>query len=232
MIQASEISVARIRLAIVMRHCLDGDALAALFSTRTDFFVVCTTTSLTVASLVNRHRRPNVVVLDSTLVNCEYAESDSQLEGLDAALGKLAPTPVLVLEENLHNGHFASARQMQNVGYCFRSASFSDLTEAILRLTFKKHANGFAPESTAHNAPHAWQPRPEPAGSDLGLLTPREMEVLKLIAQGNTVKHCAELLALAPSTVDNHKSRLMKKLGVHKSLELTRLAIRAGLVSL
>jgi len=41
-----------------------------------------------------------------------------------------------------------------------------------------------------------------------------------------------EVLALAPSTVDNHKSRLMKKLGVHKSLDLNRLAIREGLVSI
>lgn len=86
--------------------------------------------------------------------------------------------------------------------------------------------------SHVHNAPHALPFYREPEGSDLDLLTPREMGVLKLIAQGNTVKHCAELLALAPSTVDNHKSRLMKKLGVHKSLDLTRLAIREGLVSL
>jgi two-component system, NarL family, response regulator NreC len=232
MIQASDPSLATIRLAIVTRHCLDGDALAALFSTRTDFFVVCTTTSLTVASLVNRHRRPDVVILDGTLVNSEQIVGDVQLQGLDAALSKLAPTPVLVLEENLHSGHFASTRQLQNVGYCFRSAPFADLAESVVRLAIEKRRNGYSTGSSAQNAPHAWQPRTEPADSDLGLLTPREMEVLKLIAQGNTVKHCAELLALAPSTVDNHKSRLMKKLGVHKSLELTRLAIRAGLVSL
>lgn len=232
MIQRSDTSSARIRLAIVMRHCLDGDALAALFSTRTDFFVVCTTTSLSVASIVSRHRRPDVVILDSILMNSEQADGEGQLEGLDVALGKLAPTPVLVLEENLHSGHFVSAGQSQNVGYCFRSAPFADLAEAVLRLAVRKCLSGFSSDNPLHNTPHAWHSLTEPAGSDLGLLTPREIEVLKLIAQGNTVKHCAELLALAPSTVDNHKSRLMKKLGVHKSLELTRLAIRAGLVSL
>lgn len=62
-------------------------------------------------------------------------------------------------------------------------------------------------------------------------MTPREIEVLKLVALGHSVKDCAELLDLAPSTVDNHKARLMKKLGVHKALDLTRLAIREGLVN-
>lgn len=63
----------------------------------------------------------------------------------------------------------------------------------------------------------------------LGQLTRREIDVLLHIAQGYTVKQCAEALGISPSTVDNHKSRLMRKLRVHKTVDLARLAMQCGL---
>lgn len=63
-------------------------------------------------------------------------------------------------------------------------------------------------------------------------LTKREREVWQLIAQGQAVREIARTLQLAESTVDSHKSRLMKKLCVHKSVDLVRLAIRYGLICL
>lgn len=62
-------------------------------------------------------------------------------------------------------------------------------------------------------------------------LTRREFEVLHHLAAGRTVKQTARALNLAAPTVDNHKTRLMKKLNVHSGIELTHYAIREGLVS-
>ncbi len=61
-------------------------------------------------------------------------------------------------------------------------------------------------------------------------ITRREREVWRLIAEGYSVRGVAEQMQLAVSTVDSHKSRLMKKLRVHKSLDLVRLAVRLGMV--
>ncbi len=61
-------------------------------------------------------------------------------------------------------------------------------------------------------------------------ITRREREVWQLIAQGLAVREAAESLGLAESTIDSHKSRLMRKLGIHKSLDLVRLAVRLGIV--
>lgn len=61
-------------------------------------------------------------------------------------------------------------------------------------------------------------------------LTNRELEVLTILAEGDTVAECAKKLRLAESTVDNHKSRLMKKLSINKSTGLVRIAIRNGLI--
>jgi DNA-binding NarL/FixJ family response regulator len=67
-------------------------------------------------------------------------------------------------------------------------------------------------------------------GRTIALLSPREREVMRLLAEGRSVRQCAERLGLSESTIDNHKTRLMKKLGLHKSSELTCQAIREGLI--
>ncbi|GGQ80137.1 response regulator transcription factor [Streptomyces althioticus] len=62
------------------------------------------------------------------------------------------------------------------------------------------------------------------------LLTPREEEVLKLVAEGHSSKEIAELLFISVKTVQRHRENLLHKLGLRDRLELTRYAIRAGLV--
>jgi DNA-binding NarL/FixJ family response regulator len=58
----------------------------------------------------------------------------------------------------------------------------------------------------------------------------REAEVLKLIAEAHTNQQIAELLVISPKTVGNHRARILEKLGMRDRLELTRYAIRRGLV--
>ena len=73
------------------------------------------------------------------------------------------------------------------------------------------------------------------AGADadpLALLTPRQREVLKLIAEGVTTKPIAHHLAVSPKTVEAHRKLLMERLGIRDVAGLVRLAVRAGLVSL
>jgi DNA-binding NarL/FixJ family response regulator len=64
------------------------------------------------------------------------------------------------------------------------------------------------------------------------LLTPREEEVLKLVAEGHSSKEIAEILFISVKTVHRHRANLLNKLGLHDRLELTRYAIRAGLIEL
>jgi DNA-binding NarL/FixJ family response regulator len=70
------------------------------------------------------------------------------------------------------------------------------------------------------------------AGEEVAVdpLTPRETEVLKLIAEAYTNQRIAEALVISPKTVENHRARLLDKLGMRDRVELTRYAIRRGLV--
>lgn len=66
---------------------------------------------------------------------------------------------------------------------------------------------------------------------DLDRLTPREREVLQLVAEGQTNRLIAQKLGLSPKTVDSHRTNLMRKLGLHDAQALTRFAVRRGLIS-
>ncbi|MGB7983482.1 MAG: response regulator transcription factor, partial [Candidatus Nanopelagicales bacterium] len=67
-------------------------------------------------------------------------------------------------------------------------------------------------------------------GEERDLLSPREEEVLKLIAEGRSGKDIAELLFISPKTVERHRANLLAKLGLKDRLELARYAIRVGLI--
>ena len=62
-------------------------------------------------------------------------------------------------------------------------------------------------------------------------LTPRQREVLQLVAEGRSVKQIARLLEISPRTVEFHQTRIRETLGVRSTAELTRYAIRSGIVS-
>jgi DNA-binding NarL/FixJ family response regulator len=72
--------------------------------------------------------------------------------------------------------------------------------------------------------------RAERRGDDFDVLTPRELEVLKLIAEGHSSKEIAALLVISIKTVDRHRTNMLGKLGMRDRVELTRYAIRRGLI--
>ncbi|HET6505393.1 MAG TPA: response regulator transcription factor [Baekduia sp.] len=70
----------------------------------------------------------------------------------------------------------------------------------------------------------------EPGAQTADLLTPRELEVLKLVAEGHTSDEIAELLVISRKTVDRHRANMLEKLGMRDRVDLTRYAIRRGLI--
>jgi DNA-binding NarL/FixJ family response regulator len=62
------------------------------------------------------------------------------------------------------------------------------------------------------------------------LLTPRESEILKLVAEGHSSREIAETLVISVKTVERHRANILEKLGMRDRVELTRYAIRRGLV--
>ncbi len=63
-----------------------------------------------------------------------------------------------------------------------------------------------------------------------GTLTSREQEIIRLIAEGLSIKEIAERLFISPKTVENHRANIMSKLDLHSTMELVRYAARLGLI--
>jgi DNA-binding NarL/FixJ family response regulator len=112
-------------------------------------------------------------------------------------------------------------------GYVLKSGEDDDLVEAC-RAAMR--GQSFLYPSAVHSLVRDLIERADERGEEFDLLTPRELEVLKLIAEGHTSKEIAALLVISIKTVDRHRTNMLDKLGMRDRVELTRYAIRRGLI--
>jgi DNA-binding NarL/FixJ family response regulator len=112
-------------------------------------------------------------------------------------------------------------------GYVLKSGADNDLVDAC-RAAMRGHS--FLYPSAAHALIRDVIERADERGNEFELLTPRELEVLKLIAEGHTSKEIAAVLVISIKTVDRHRTNMLEKLGMRDRVGLTRYAIRRGLI--
>jgi DNA-binding NarL/FixJ family response regulator len=112
-------------------------------------------------------------------------------------------------------------------GYVLKSGEDDDLVEAC-RAAMR--GQSFLYPTAVHSLVRDLIERADERGDDFDLLTPRELEVLKLIAEGHTSKEIAAMLVISIKTVDRHRTNMLDKLGMRDRVELTRYAIRRGLI--
>jgi DNA-binding NarL/FixJ family response regulator len=112
-------------------------------------------------------------------------------------------------------------------GYVLKSGADDDIVDAC-RAAMRGHS--FLYPSAVHTLVRDFIERANQRGNDFDLLTPRELEVLKLIAEGHTSKEIAAMLVISIKTVDRHRTNMLEKLGMRDRVELTRYAIRRGLI--
>ena len=112
-------------------------------------------------------------------------------------------------------------------GYVVKGSGLEDLVRAIRAVADGERFLDATASRLLAEGDHAVTP----SMCDLDQLTPREREVMRLVAEGYTNREIAQLLAISPKTVDTHRTSLMRKLDLHDVQALTRLAVRRGLVS-
>jgi DNA-binding NarL/FixJ family response regulator len=144
--------------------------------------------------------------------------------GLDVARELTARRPgvrVLMLSMHDNDQYFSAARRAGACGYVLKSVVDHDLIDAC--------------RGAMRDQPFIY-PRTRGVvdasggGERVDGLTDRQREILALIAEGHTSKRIAELLVISPKTVERHREQLLARLGLRNRVELTRYAIRAGLV--
>jgi DNA-binding NarL/FixJ family response regulator len=112
-------------------------------------------------------------------------------------------------------------------GYVLKTAADRDLVEAC-RATMRGETFLYAGAVTALVRDYLDRARDDDHADPL---TPRELEVLKLVAEGHTSDEIAGLLVISRKTVDRHRANMLEKLGMRDRVDLTRYAIRRGLIA-
>ncbi len=135
---------------------------------------------------------------------------------------------VLILSMYDNEQFFFEALKAGASGYVLKSAANRDLVEAI-RAAMR--GEPFLLSQGRHGAdPRLPRTRAQRRGGPEDPLTPREQEVVKLIAEGHTSEEIAETLVISKKTVERHRANILEKLGMRNRVDLTRYAIRRGLV--
>jgi len=157
------------------------------------------------------------------------------LNGLEATrqiLKQLPATRVLILSSYNDDEYVHELTEAGGAGYLLKQADFSDVVRAIREA---KKGNAFYSPAISRRLTDRY--RETIVGGVLvrkrtDLLTSREIEVLQLIAEGESNKQIAAELGISVKTVERHRQRLMDKLAIHDIAGLTRYAISRGLVEM
>ncbi|MEW5722548.1 MAG: response regulator transcription factor [Thermodesulfobacteriota bacterium] len=168
---------------------------------------------------------PDLVVVDLSLPDLSGLELIREVRrGLEA-------TCILVVSMHSRIDYITEAFQAGATGYVVKDSASHMLLQSLETVLAGEY---FMDTSVARQVAKRLidGPAGEPGGAEAGfvLLTPREQEILPLLAEGISTKEIGQRLFISPKTVENHRSNIMNKLGLHSALELFRYAARFGLI--
>ena len=154
-----------------------------------------------------------------------------QMTGIQAArqISRSAPdVRILILSMYDNEQYFFESLRAGASGYVLKSVADRDLIEAC-RASMRGESFLYPGAVTALIRDYLERDR---RGDRIpkSILTPREEQITKLIAEGNSTKEIADALRISVKTVDRHRANVLQKLGLRDRLDLTRFAIRTGLI--
>jgi DNA-binding NarL/FixJ family response regulator len=214
----------RTRVLLADDHELVRAGLRLLIDGLPDFEVVAEVGNGIDAVEQARKLQPELALLDISM---------PRMGGLEAAAAMRVASPgtrVIVLSMHASEQHFAAALKAGATGYVIKDAAVNELAEALRAVAGGDHyvsarISGAVMQSLARNL------RGEEVGTGGPALSPRQRQVLQLIAEGRNTREIADQLHVSVKTIETHRAELMRRLDIHDVAGLTRYAIRAGLVS-
>ncbi|NOY28668.1 MAG: response regulator transcription factor [Planctomycetes bacterium] len=210
---------------MLLANSIDCDAISALFLQHRRIEIVEASANMAFSLAQCRRLFPQVLLIDPKIAfDLTRKAADEVSQG--------HVRHMIVLDDRLHEGRLAAVLTMPSVSYLTRQAGFAALVAAIIQgATRGERSFDLSFAKRVQRTSRGWRLEKAHDRPSVAALTARELEVMGLLARGNSVRDCAKQLRLAESTIDNHKARLMKKLQIHKAAELTHLAIRDGLMA-
>jgi len=219
-------TAATVRIVVADDHQVVRAGFAGLLGTQPDFIVVGTAGDGAEAVRICGELRPDVVLMDVRMPGMDGIEATRQLAGQDGDAPRVLILTTFDLDEYVYDALCAGAS-----GFLLKDATAERLFEAV-RVVAAGEAL-LAPTVTrrlisefARQRPHA----AAPSAGRLAALTPRETQVLKLVAEGLSNPEIAARLVVTEETVKTHVSRVLAKLGLRDRTQAVVTAYESGLV--
>jgi DNA-binding NarL/FixJ family response regulator len=213
-----------VKILLADDHKIMRDGLRSMIEKQKDMKVVAEAEDGRTAVSLAQELSPDVVVMDIAM---------PELNGIEATRQVVASSPgIKVIALSMHSDRrFVSGVLKAGAsGYLLKESAFEELVQAIQIVCSGKT---YLSPSIAHIVVKDYvSGSPDTGSPSLPALTPREREVLQLLAEGKSTKQIALGLHLSAKTIETHRGRMMKKLGMNSLAQLTKYAVREGLTTL
>lgn len=209
-----------IRVLVVDDHAIVREGICALLARREDIEVVGEAADGNRAIDAVVRLDPDVVLMDIAMPGMNGLEATREIHT------RFPSVRILVLTQHENKEYILPLLHAGAAGYVTKDVRASELAEAI-RSVYEK--GGYLQPSITTAVVSAIAESPGP-GDEQMILTEREIQVVRLIAEGLSNREIAERLSISVKTVDTHRGNIMEKLNVHNTAELIKYAIRKGIV--
>jgi two-component system response regulator NreC len=213
-----------IRVLLADDHKIIRDGLKTLIEKEAGMEVIAEAENGRKTVRLAQKLHPNVVIMDVTMPD---------MNGIDATRKIMEETPgvrIIGLSMHSHRRYVLGMLEAGACGYLLKDCAFEELAAAIRNVAggntylSPRIAEVVVQGYLVNKAPRSFQ-------TSRFVITPREREVLQFLAEGRTVKEIASHLNMGIKTVETHRRNMMIKLNMRSIAELTKYAIREGLVS-
>jgi DNA-binding NarL/FixJ family response regulator len=212
----------KIKVLLVDDHAIMRDGIRALLGLHDDIEIIGEASEGQEAIEKTRDLSPDVIVMDVAMPGMDGLEATRRIK-------KQLPTvKVIVLTQYDNKEYILSAIKAGAAGYVPKRALGSELVSAI-RTVYRGESFLYPSAAAVLIDDYRLQAK---TAEPYDRLTPREREILKLIAEGHTTREIANTLFISFKTVIGHRAKIMEKLGLRNRTELFKFAVRKGLLTL